>query len=80
MTEEERTAIINAYAFAELKRVLKRLDNKKVTEEEFLGKCYAYMIAAEALGWNVSRICLTAVDRASKLWEEAHKEVEQDEN
>lgn len=66
MTEEQVDAI-NAHALKHLKRVLKRLDKSTISEEEFLGRCYAYMIVAEAIGWNVSRMCLVAVDRAQAL-------------
>jgi hypothetical protein len=47
--------------------VLKRLDKGTLSKEEFLGRCYAYMVAAEAIGWNVSRMCLEAVDQGQAL-------------
>lgn len=64
---DEQVDEINAHAAKHLKRALKRLDKATMSEEEFLGKCYAYMIAAEAIGWNVSKMCLVAVDRAQAL-------------
>lgn len=64
---DEQAEMMNAHAAKHLKRALKRLDKGTMSEEEFLGKCYAYMIVAEALGWNVSRMCLVAVDRGREL-------------
>ena len=64
---DEQVDEINAHAAKHLKRVLKRLDKATMSDEEFLGRCYAYMVAAEAIGWNVSTMCLVAVDRAQTL-------------
>lgn len=66
MTDEEFDAV-NAHAEKHLKRALKRLDKGTLSTEEFLGKCYAYMVVAETLGWNVSRMCLEAFDSAQQI-------------
>lgn len=70
MTDEEVDAI-NAHAVKHLNRVLKRLDKGTLSKEEFLGRCYSYMVAAEALGWNVSRMCLEAVYQGQALKDKA---------
>jgi len=41
----------NEVAFEHINRVLKRVANNKMSTAEFVGKAYAYMVAAEALGY-----------------------------
>ncbi len=42
---------VNEVAFAHINRVLKRVAKRKMGTAEFVGKAYAYMVAAEALGY-----------------------------
>ncbi len=42
---------VNGVAYAHINRVLKRVAKNKMSTAEFIGKAYAYMVAAEALGY-----------------------------
>jgi hypothetical protein len=42
---------VNDVAYAHINRVLKRVAKNKMSTAEFVGKAYAYMVAAESLGY-----------------------------
>ncbi len=67
---------INAHALKHLKRVLKRLDKKTLSEEEFVGRTYAYMIAAQALGYSVGAIGESAIVSGYRLTKELDDELQ----
>ena len=53
MNEQDKEFVeeVNDVAFEHINRVLKRVAKRKMSNAEFVGKAYAYMVAAEALGY-----------------------------
>ena len=53
MNEQDKEFVeeVNDVAFEHINRVLKRVAKRKMSTAEFVGKAYAYMVAAEALGY-----------------------------
>jgi hypothetical protein len=49
--DKEFVEEVNTVAFEHINRVLKRVAKRKMSTAEFVGKAYAYMVAAEALGY-----------------------------
>lgn len=53
MNEQDKEFVeeVNTVALEHINRVLKRVAKRKMGTAEFVGKAYAYMVAAEALGY-----------------------------
>jgi hypothetical protein len=64
---------VNEVTFAHINRILKRVAKRKMTSEEFVGKAYAYMIAAEALGYPLRSMYRNARRAGANLVEESEQ-------